>query len=99
MLLGSLVSSSKQEKETLNSWKGNGYKTKIQNREGVSGSYYYHCRIKEKRMGGLYYRTILRSSFQKEDYENCLVKFPVNEGALLVDVCKKATTKMKRIPE
>lgn len=88
--IGALIMS-KEEKTTIDEWKSGNYKTRIQRRRGWAGPHYYHCRIKEKKIGGLYYQKIVTKSFSRESYAGCVLKFPFQKDTIRVDVCKKNT--------
>ncbi len=85
----------KGEKTTVDEWKTGKYKTRIQRRVGWSGPHYYHCRVKVKKLGGLYYRTVFTKSFSREKYAICLIKYPFRKDTIAVDVCKKNTFLIK----
>jgi hypothetical protein len=79
----------KEDKKTLSTWQNDQYKVRIQTRIGWAGPRYYHCRVKAKKLGGLYYKTIVNRSFSRESYENCLLNYAYKSDTLAIDVCTK----------
>ena len=62
LYVGALVMSIEQKK-TIDKWESGRYKTRIQRRIGWAGPHYYHCRVKVKTLGGIFYRTIVAETF------------------------------------
>ncbi|MES2762420.1 MAG: hypothetical protein V4677_09435 [Bacteroidota bacterium] len=85
----------KEKKTTVDKWESGKYKTRIQKRIGWSSTHFYHCRVQVKRLGGLYYRTVVVKIFSRENYASCLIKCPFRNDTLAVDVCKKTTVLIK----
>ncbi len=88
----------KEEKTTIIKWKDDKYKVRIQVRRGWSGPHYYHCRIMEKKLGGLFYSTIISETFSRETYGGCVINYPIHSDTISVDICNKTTiynSKMK----
>lgn len=84
----------KQEKTTVVTWKDKNYKVRIQRAIGWSGPHYYQCRVKTKKMGGLYWKTIIRESFSREQYDSCVIILPSRTDNLKIDVCTKKMEKL-----
>ncbi len=79
----------KEEKTTVDAWEDTNFKIRIQRRRGWSGPHYYHCRIRSKKLGGLYYKTIVSETFSREMYSTCLISFPLRRDTLELDICSK----------
>jgi hypothetical protein len=95
MYVGAFIMSM-EEKRTIAKWKSGNYKTRIQRRAGWAGPYCYYCRIKEKKLGGLYYRTIVNEQIVKGYRMNCIIEFAVHKtDSIAVDICNEKTTLIK----
>lgn len=92
-LVGALVMS-REEKTTVAIWKDDNYKVRIQKRRGWAGPHYYHCKVKERKLGGLYYQTVVRETFSREKYSTCIINYPIRLDTLSIDICNKRTTKL-----
>lgn len=84
-----------EQKTTTDKWKSGKYKTRIQRRIGWAGPHYYHCRVKAKTLGGLFYRKIISETFSREHYITCIIKYPFRKDTIAVDICKKNTCPIK----
>ncbi len=91
----SVLIMAREQKTTFGKWESGKYKTRIQRRIGWAGSHYYHCRVKVKRLGGLYYRTVVAKTFSREKYAACLIKYPFQKDTIAVNVCQKTTSLIK----
>ncbi len=91
----SVLIMAREQKTTFGKWESGKYKTRIQRRIGWAGSHYYHCRVKVKRLGGLYYRTVVAKTFSREKYAACLIKYPFHNDTIAVDVCRRNTFLVK----
>ena len=87
------IAFSHTNKKTVNNWKDKKYKVRIQDRQGWSGPHYYHCRVKEKKLGGLYYKKIISETFSREEYSNCKADFLIRKDTMTVDFCNKIACK------
>lgn len=94
MYVGALVMSIDQ-KTKIDEWKSKKYKTRIQRRLGWAGPPYYQCRVKIKKLGGIYYKTIIKKTFSREKYVTCIIKYPFRKDTIAVDICKKNTFLVK----
>lgn len=95
MYVGAFIMS-REEKRTIAKWKSGNYKTRIQRRAGWAGPYCYYCRIKEKKLGGLYYRKIVNE--QISAYRStCCVAFPLygKRDSIIINLCKDTTFLIK----
>jgi len=81
----------REEKTTVDTWETDNFKVRIQKRQGWAGPYYYHCRVKEKKTSGLYYKTIVSATFSRETYSTCIINYPLHQDTLSVDICNKKT--------
>jgi hypothetical protein len=85
-----------ETKETTDKWRSGKYKTRIQRRAGWAGPYCYYCRVKEKKLGGLYYRKIVNEQIVNGYRMNCILKFTVHKtDTIAVNLCIKETTLIK----
>ncbi len=85
-----------ETRTTTGKWKTGNYKTRIQKRAGWAGPYCYYCRVKEKRLGGLYYRKIVNDPFSKGVYSGCTIKFSLHKtDTIAVNVCQQNTSLIK----
>ena len=91
LYVGALLMSVETRK-TIDKWKSGKYKTRIQERAGWVGPYCYYCRVKEKRLGGLYYRKIVNRQTSDGYYAGYDVKFLTNKGDTIVVNLFKDTT-------
>ncbi len=79
------------QKTTYAKWESEKYKTRIQRRIGWAGPHYFQCRIKVKQLGGLYYRTVIKETFSRENYATCIITYPFHKDSVVVDLCHKTT--------
>lgn len=84
----------KPEKTTIAIWKEDNYKVQIERAIGWSGPHYYQCNVKTKKLGGLYWKTIINKSFSREQYDSCVLLLPYRTDQLKIDVCTKKTEKL-----
>lgn len=86
----------RDERTTIDTFKSGKYKARIQRRIGWAGPGYFHCRIKEKKLGGLYYHKIVSETFSWKDYKNCVIRYPVHrKDTLVINVCQKTAVLIK----
>jgi hypothetical protein len=82
-----------EKKETVSHWSSGKYKTRIQRRQGWAGPHYYQCRVKQKRLSGLFSTTIIKETFSREFYDQCPLIFIHRTDTIFVDICNKKTFK------
>lgn len=82
-----------EEKQTVAAWENDDYIIRIQRRHGWAGKPYYQCRVKEKILGGLFKKTIIKETFSMKAYSLCILNYAIYNDTLTIDVCNKTAVK------
>jgi hypothetical protein len=77
---------SRPEKRNVGKWKTEKYKVVVQRRQDYVGPVYYHFRVREKKIAGLYFRKVSNDSVSIITHSWRVLKLRVKSDTLSFDL-------------